>query len=134
MYVLPWDPPGKAALLQRLHRKSDIQRVFREGRRFHAPSAVLHARPRSAQEGVPPGCRLAVVAGRQFRTAVARSRARRLLREASRLLLRETESNWDLVLVARVDVLSRARESRLADLAKLLRDANVLCERVGAPT
>ncbi len=138
MYALPLAPPDKAAVLERLRRKSDIQQVFREGRHFHSQSVVLHARRRPVQEGAAPGCRLAVVAGRQFRSAVERNRVRRLLRETSRLLLREMTSgmtsSWDLVLVARGDVLGGAHETRLEDLTELFRSAGVLRERVGSPT
>lgn len=131
---MPWAPPGRATLLEPLRRKNDIQRVFQEGRRFHSPSVLLHARRRSADEEVPSGPRLTVVAGRQFRTAVARNRARRLLRETSRLLLREAAADWDLVLVARPEVLIESHGTRRENLTRLFRGADVLCERVTSPT
>ena len=128
------DPPGRAAFLNRLRRKNDIQRVFREGRRFHSPSVVLHARPRAADEGAPRGVRLTVVAGRQFPTAVARNRARRVVREASRVLLRDTMADWDLLLVARTEALAETHQERLHNLAELFQSAGLLADRIASPT
>jgi ribonuclease P protein component len=108
--------------------------VFREGRRFHSPWAVLHARRRSTQEELPAGPRLAIVAGRKFHTAVERNRARRVLRETTRMLLREAADSWDLVLVARGDLLREPYEARLANLADLFLRAGVLREGVASAT
>jgi RNase P protein component len=57
-----------------------------------------------------------------------------LLREASRLLLREAAADWDLVLVARPEVLSESYATRIENLTRLFRGADVLCERVASPT
>jgi ribonuclease P protein component len=77
------------------------------------------------------GPRLAVIAGRRFRTAVRRNRARRLLREACRVALREERSPWDLILVARPEVLHSGYAERAAAIAAALRESGVLGERVG---
>ena len=112
--------------MQCLRRRSDIQRVFREGRRFPSPWAVLHARRRTREEGISGVPRLAIIAGRRFRTAVARNRARRVLRETCREILRDLHAPWDLLLVARPEVLTVAHRSRLETLTRLLRAAGVL--------
>jgi ribonuclease P protein component len=70
--------------------------------------------------------RLAVSAGRGFATAVARNRARRILREACRLALRDRGVAWDLILVARPEVLELPYGDRLNMITDLLQQAGVL--------
>ncbi len=118
----------------RLRRKSDIHRSLQEGRRFHSPCFVLHARRRGLDEELAPLPRLAVVAGRRFRTAVARNRARRVLRETSRLALAGGEAPWDLVIVARPQVLALSFPDRLNVITELLREARVLGGKPSAGT
>ena len=115
--------------MQRLHRESDIKRVFREGRRFHSPVAVLHARRRVGEEGTLPGPRLTVIAGRSFRTAIARNRGRRVLREVIRVLLKDTQEPCDLLVVARPDALAQPYQARLQTLADLFSRADILPEK-----
>jgi ribonuclease P protein component len=114
--------------VQRLRRRKEIQRVFRGGRRGQAAVVVLHARRRESDEVSPAGPRLAVVAGKRFRTAVARNRARRITREASRALLRDVREPWDLVLVVRTEVLDQPHQKLLADLRALMQEAGMLPE------
>ncbi|UCC68753.1 MAG: ribonuclease P protein component [Armatimonadota bacterium] len=113
----------------RLRRKRDIERTFQEGRRFYSPSAILHARRRHPQEGLASAPRLAVVAGRRFRSAVVRNRARRILREACRLALANTQAPWDLLLVARPHVLTLPPPARLQAVTELLRQADIPAEK-----
>ena len=119
--------------MQRLHRESDIKRVFREGCRFHSPVAVLHARRRSGEQRTLPGPRLTVIAGRSFPTAVARSRARRILREVSRILLKDTRDPCDLLVVASPEALAQPYQARLQTLADLFRRAKLLPEKAVTP-
>lgn len=48
-----------------------------------------------------PYCRFGFTASRHVGKAVARNRARRLMREAVRLNLQHIEPGWDLVFIAR---------------------------------
>ncbi len=112
--------------MRSLRRKTDIKRVLQEGRRFHSPQAVLHARLRTGEDDSSAGLRLTVVAGRRFPNAVSRNRARRVLREASRSLLRDCDASWDLVLVARPSSLEQSYGDRLGTLANLFQEARVL--------
>jgi len=112
--------------MERLRSQKDLRRVFGEGRRYYSPDAVLHARERAGGGPVAPGPRLAVVAGRRFRTAIERNRVRRTLREASRVLLREVQEPWDVVLVARRNALSTTYKTRLCALAQMFRNAGIL--------
>ena len=116
----------------RLRRKGDIQRGFQHGRRLYSPSVILHARRREPEEALPPLPRVAVVAGRQFPNAVARNRARRVLREACRLALAGAPAPWDLILVARTQVLTLSPEARNQAVADLLRQAGALAEQAVA--
>ena len=112
----------------------DIRRVFREGRRVEAGPLMLHARRRGADEKLPPGARVGIAAARRFPSAVARNRARRITREAARILLRESRDPWDLVLVVRPGVLERSVRERADCVADLLRRAGVIsASTVAAP-
>jgi len=75
------------------------------------------------------GPRMAVIANRKVGSAVSRNHARRILRETSRVLLRELQDNWDLLLVARAAVLEEPYNVRLRTLAELFRRAEVLREK-----
>ncbi len=114
-----------------LRRSKDIQRTFQEGVRAYSPWAVLHARRRGEDEALSDP-RLAVIAGKRFRRAVPRNRARRLLRETARVLLGPRPAPWDLLLVARTTILDSTFPERLAALQEMFRKAGVLDE-TGCP-
>lgn len=118
--------------MDRLRRKNDIQRALREGRRVHSSGVVLHALRRAADDSPPAACRIALVAGRRFRNAVARNRAKRLLREASRPLLSDSGAPWDLVFIARQQILALPAPKRTALVSDLLHRAGVLSEETVA--
>jgi ribonuclease P protein component len=86
------DGPGSPP---RLRRSGDIRRVVRRGAAHRSERVVVYVAP-----GRGPS-RAAVIAGRRVGGAVARNRARRLLREAWRALAPGVEAEYDLVLVAR---------------------------------
>ncbi|MCC5948606.1 MAG: ribonuclease P protein component [Nitriliruptoraceae bacterium] len=80
----------------RLRSGRDISRTLRQGRRHACHRVVVHVR-RSGDGSTP--ARLTVVASRRVGNAVQRNRAKRLLREAARLL--QWRAGHDVVLVAR---------------------------------
>ncbi|MDX1660081.1 MAG: ribonuclease P protein component [Nitriliruptorales bacterium] len=82
-------------IVDRLRRSEDIATVFQDGRHRAGRLAVCHVRDRGDDD--PP--RLTVVASRKVGKAVARNRAKRLLREASRRVA--WRDGLDIVLVAR---------------------------------
>jgi|YNPNPStandDraft_1061719.scaffolds.fasta_scaffold16123_6 ribonuclease P protein component len=84
----------------RLRRAGDFQRVWREGRSWSHPSLVLVACPNKLDR-----TRVGVVASRKIGKAVARNRARRLLRAAARGLYGRLMPGWDLILIARPAIL-----------------------------
>ena len=114
--------------MDRLRRKNDIQRALREGRRVHSSGVVLHALRRAADDSPPEACRIALIAGRRFPNAVARNRAKRLLRETSRPLLSNARAPWDLVFIARQQILAVPAPKRTALVSDLLHRAGVLSE------
>lgn len=107
----------------RLKSATDFERVRRDGRSHAHPLAILIACANGA-----PHTRWGFAAGRSVGTAVKRSRAKRLLREAARA--GEAAPGWDLMLIARAPLaeatLSQAREA----VDGLLRRAKVLVNHV----
>jgi ribonuclease P protein component len=84
----------------RLRRTGDVRRVYKEGRSYAHRYVVLVARPNGLDF-----TRVGVTASRRVGGAVARNRARRLLREAARRLYSRFGRGWDVVLVARAGIL-----------------------------
>ncbi len=84
----------------------------------------------SAPEPTP---RFGFLAGRAVGPAVARNRAKRLLREAARAAAAQIAPGWDLLLIARRPLaLARLAETQAA-LNQLLRRARVLVGPDQAP-
>jgi ribonuclease P protein component len=87
----------------RLTRGSEFQRVMRSRLRIDGPLFILYAAPVPADQETRAG----LSASRRLGGAVARNRAKRLLREAFRRS--ERPQGFDLVFVPKVSVLSRSQ-------------------------
>jgi ribonuclease P protein component len=85
----------------RLTGSADFQRVRRNGKAYAHPLVVLMSCPNGLDLS-----RFGIAAGRRVGGAVARNRAKRLLREAVRPHVNRTDAGWDVVLIARPDVLT----------------------------
>jgi len=109
-------PPPRSGRLTADH---DIRRTIRTGRRAAQGRVVLYVVP------ADQATRAAFVSGRRVGNAVARNRARRLMREAWRALVPEIPGGFDIVFVARTDVEAVGMHDMLADMRGAL-------ERVGA--
>jgi len=93
----------------RLRHSGEFQAVWTNGRSWTHALFVLWALP-----NVYAHTRIGIVASRKVGNAVARNRARRLLREAARQLYSNITSGWDIVLVARSGLLN-VKESTVED-------------------
>ena len=111
----------------RLQSAKDIERVWREGRSHAHPLAVLITCPRLAEGGVAlPPTRCGFVAGKKVGSAVARNRAKRLLREAVRSRPEAVTVGWDLVFVARPRLAKATLHQAQIAVSQLLKRANVV--------
>jgi ribonuclease P protein component len=104
----------------RLRRSRDVQQVYDEGKSWTHPLLVLVARRNGLDHS-----RVGFTASRKLGGAVARNRAKRLLREAARHLYAELAAGWDVMLIARAGVL-KAKEPQVEEaLVSLLRRAGL---------
>lgn len=104
---------------QRLIRSRDFQSVFAAKRSFVGRFMVLWVRTQSES-----GSRLGVITSRKVGGAVARSRARRRIREAWRLNRHRLSGTVDVVLVAR-------RRIGEATAAEVEQELMALCRQAG---
>jgi ribonuclease P protein component len=105
---------------ERLRRGEDIRRVMRHGSRLGQGRVVLYVLP------VEQGTRVACVCGRRVGTAVARNRARRLMREAWRALVPGLRGGFDIVVLARPEIEGAAMGDVLAEVRTALQRAGVI--------
>jgi ribonuclease P protein component len=81
---------------------------------------------RRREPGVAGPSRVGFVTSRRIGGAVARNRARRLMREAYRLNQHALQAPVDLVLVARASVVTMPLEGVCNDLRRALRGSGLL--------
>jgi ribonuclease P protein component len=107
-----------AAKPARLRRRAEFLRVAARGRKVPSPGLVLQALLRDDDAPV----RLGFTVTRKVGNAVVRNRTRRRLREAARLLLRESPATGtDLVLVGRDTTRSRPFVLLVEDLRRAMK-------------
>ncbi len=109
--------PGSAP---RLRRSADIRRALRTGTPRATRRVVLYVAP-----GEGPS-RAAWVTGKRVGGAVARNRARRLLREAWRALSPGVKRGYHLVMVARGPFGRTGAPELTAEIEELLRRADLI--------
>jgi len=119
----------------RLRHRSDVQRVRRQGQRLRHPLAILLVSRApvvgdemsgiAEKNGRTPS-RFAFVASRRVGPAVARNRAKRLLREALRAKVNDIQPGWDGILIARQGTASASMPEVEEAVAALLSRAKIL--------
>ncbi len=122
--MLPGSLPLRLPRAARLRYGRDFTRLKTRGRRLVSGCLILNWLAGEAGQVR----RLGVVTSRKVGAAVARSRARRLLREAYRRQQHQCPAPLDLVLVARPSIAGRSLAEVERDLLTALRRAG-LCER-----
>ena len=105
-------------------KASEIGDVRRKGRRLEERRVVVYVLP---SEG---GTRVAFVCSRSVGGAVARNRARRLLREAWRELAPRIRRNHDVVAVARPEVRGAKMQDVKADMERALSSVGIVDSEV----
>ncbi len=122
------DPTPRPSLglpkARRIKQGRDFSRLRVEGRRVVQGCLILNwiSLPHTAP------CRLGVITSKKIGEAVARARARRLLREAFRLHQHELTASVDVVLVARQSIARRDFAFVERDYLSALRKARLLKE------
>ena len=108
----------------RLTRSEDFKRVRRSGKSYAHPLVVLLAQTSASSHPIHVG----VTAGKSVGTAVQRNRAKRILREAMRPLLREASlpADLDIALIARPALVTATLDETRAALIQLLHRAQIL--------
>ncbi|MBW3657104.1 MAG: ribonuclease P protein component [Actinobacteria bacterium] len=119
-------PSGAAAPPDRLRSSRDIAAVLRGRRQRAGRLAVVYVH--RTDEDRP--ARIAVVASRKVGSAVARNRAKRLLREAAARVA--WAPGADVVLVARHACATAAMPGVREELVQLARDLGVLDDALDA--
>ena len=118
------DQPSRYRLSQamRLRRSSEFATVKFQGQRLACGCLVINWRE------MPSGSktRLGVITSRKVGISVARSRARRLLREVFRLHQHDLRVPVEVVLVARSSMANKVFASVERDYMKALRQANLI--------
>ena len=105
----------------RLKLRGEFARAKAEGRRLVCGCLIANVLPRPSGQS----SRLGVVTSKRIGGAVARSRARRLMRECFRLHQRELARAGDLVLVARPSIVGKKLAEVETDLMRVLRQARL---------
>jgi ribonuclease P protein component len=104
-----------------LKQEGEFARARAQGRRLICGCLIANVLPRPGL----PTARLGVVTGKKVGNAVARNRARRLMRESFRLHQHELAGPVDLVLVARPSIAGKKLAEVERDFLRVLRQARI---------
>jgi len=110
---------------RRIKQGRDFLRIRSEGKRFTCGCLIANW-----ASAAGPRSRVGVITGRKMGNAVARARARRLLREAFRVHQAELLNTVDLVLVARASIVGKGFSEVERDLLEAFRKGRLLKQSV----
>lgn len=113
---------------ERLRRRKEFDRVYREGKRLYLPYLKILLAPNKLGFS-----RLGFSVSRKFGKAVKRNRAKRILREIFRRHKKIFPRGYDLVLTPRPEILTKDQEEIVRDLKRLFKKyASRFPNQVGA--
>lgn len=120
---MPGDSPAALGFprSRRLKQQGEFARARTQGQRLICGCLIANILPRPGR----PTARLGVVTGKKVGNAVARNRARRLMRESFRLHQHELAGPVDLVLVARPSIAGKKLAEVERDFLRVLRQARI---------
>jgi len=111
--VVPTRPPARFRPHERIRRREEFQRVYNEGRRIGGRYGTFFL----LSTGGPAG-RLGIAATRKFGPAVARNRAKRLIRDVFRR--NKIAPGFDLVVIPKRALLEAGLSAFEAEFCRLL--------------
>ena len=111
---------------KRLRESAEFARIKSEGKRLAKGSLLGNWVEEGGRQGQP--LRLGVVTPKSIGSAMERSRARRLMREAFRLNQQKLKRPLTLVLVARQSIVGNGLAEVERDFLNLMRAARLLAE------
>jgi ribonuclease P protein component len=103
-----------------IHKASQIGAVRRRGKRYQESRMIVYVLPSE------DWTRVGFVSSRNVGSAVARNRARRLLREAWRGLAPRIKGNYDVVAVARSEIRGAKMQDVVLDMERALMAARLI--------
>jgi ribonuclease P protein component len=105
----------------RLTSSTDFKRVRRTGRSYAHPFLVLVAAPNNLEHS-----RFGFTAGRSVGGAVQRNRVKRRMRAALQQFANELHPGWDIILIARPEMINAPWKQLIQALGQLLKRAKIL--------
>ena len=104
-----------------INRDKDFRRVYAKGKSFVSPSVIVYVLKNRTGT-----LRIGITTSKKIGNAVARNRARRVIREAFRSLEQNVKSGYDLVFVARTKTPFIKSTKMEKDLTARLKEAGIL--------
>ena len=104
-----------------LNRNSDFRRLYSRGRSFASPVLVTYV-----MKNRSGNVRIGITTSKKIGKAVMRSRSRRIIREAYRMLADQVMPGYDLVFVARGKTPFVKSTDILRAMKKEMKEAGVL--------